>query len=345
MADENNRELPPQPKPIPPDMTPDPESKTVGNAVRDYLWGKGPIGYQNVSAHLNRDLVSRFVGFEMPDLPPQYFWRLRIIADLYNLKEHLDFIQSVLKKQEAKPVELDRSIACAIILEEIGDEGQKSFAAQYYDYLVSHSLANRKFAELIKCLAVFGRRVSPNPLRSRMEQEVKTLSGRAASEPEAGTEKRAVEDLLLNEFFFIEEANKSRDRISAIADGNMRLLELIRAYLQLTDDAGADYFNLWTQQQIRRTAEAEGNEKVIEAFRFVVKSVDEIFCKVRAYNAIEFFLGSLTPEEESFMNKHRQKQIDPLRYMPVPILIEEPEAESEEEEEAEEEKTENEDEQ
>lgn len=348
MAEENNKdESLPQPKPFPPGIVEDAESKTVAHQVRDYLWGKGPIDYPLVSAHLNRDLVSRFVEFEMRDLPPEFFWRVRILADLYHLIEHLNFIQSFLKRQENKPEELDRSIACTIILEEIGDESQKRFAAQYYEFLVSHPLASQKFEELLECLEVLGSRVNPNPLHTRMEQEIKVLSGRESSDPEAEVEKRVVEELVLNDFFFIEETNKSRARIQAIADGNQRLLELIRAYLELTGDAGGDYFNLWLQQQIRRTAETEGNEKVIKAFRFIITtlgkmpSADDIFYKTRCYNAIEFFLGELTTEESVFMNKNRQKQIDPLRYMPVPLHIEDVEEEEMDDDEETESKDEN----
>ena len=337
----DNDEVAPQPKPFPPEMVEDAESNTVAHEVRDYLWGRGPLNYESVSAQMKRDLVLKFVEFELRDLPPQYFWRVRIIADLYNLKEILKFIQSVLNKQESEPVLLDRSIAGTIMLEEIGDEGQKKAAEQYYEYLVTHRFANEKFGELIQCLAVFGNEVSPNSLRTKMEQEVKSLAAREASEAEAGTEKRYIEGLADNEFFIIEEANKARERISTIGSQDARLLELIKAYLHLTDDDGGEYFFLWTQQQIRRTAEAEGKEKVIEAFRFTVgklgkmEAADEKFCKVRSYNAIEFFEGKLTNEEEEFMSKNRHKQIDPLRYLPVPLHIEDPVEEELEDEEPE----------
>ena len=345
MAEENdNDEMIPQPPPFPPEMVKDTENETVAHEVREYLWGKGPIDYSIVSAHLNRESVSRCVEFEMRELPPNFFWRVRILADLYNLTEHLDKIRSFLNRQESKPIDLDRSIAGTITLWEIGDDSQKKFAVEYYEYLVTHPLANQKFAELLKCLEVFGNRVSPKPLRSRMEQEIAVLSGRESSEPEAGVEKRAVEELVLNDFFFIEETNKSRQRISAIADADQRLHELIRVYLQLTDDAGAEYFNLWTQQQIRRTAEAEGSEKVIEAFRQTVgksgkiEDGDEIYYKVRAYNAIEFFLGTLTGEEAEIINKNRQRQFAPLHYMAIPLHIGDVEEEQEEEDESENEK-------
>lgn len=342
----DNDEVAPQPRPFPPEMVEDIESKTVGHEVRDYLWGRGPISYENVSAQMKREIVLRFVQFEMRDLPPQYFWRVRIIADLYNLTEILNFIQGMLNKQETEPVLLDRSIAGTIMLEEIGDETRKKNAAQYYEYLVSHRFANEKFVELIECLATFGNEVSPEPLRARMEQEVKSLA--AKGEGEAGVEKRFIEGLADNEFFFIEEANKSRERISKIGSTNERLLELIKAYLHLTEDDGGDYFFLWTHQQIRRTAEADGSEKVIEAFRFTVnnldkmKSADKNFCKVRSFNAIEFFGGKLNADEAEFMNKNRHKQIDPLRLIVIPMHIEDPPDEAEDFEDEEETENENE---
>ena len=60
----DNDEVAPQPKPFPPEMVEDPESKTVGHQVRDYLWGKGPVDYENVSAQMKRELVLKSVEFE-----------------------------------------------------------------------------------------------------------------------------------------------------------------------------------------------------------------------------------------------------------------------------------------
>lgn len=324
--DNNNEELSPQPKPFPVELMVDIESETVAHAVRDCLWGKGPIDYGIVSAHMRRDLVSKFVGFEMPDLPPVFFWRVRILADLYNLKEHLEYVQSLLNRQEKEPDELERSMACTIILAEIGDSAQKSFAYQYYEYLVAHRFANEKFEGLIQCLAALGPQVSPDSLRTRMENEIKALAMRESADPEAGVDKRAIEDLINNEFFFIDEANASRRRISAIEDSNARILEVIRAYFELTDDGGAQYIDLWIQQQIRRASEALGPERIIESFRMALRSpgADSAFVKVRSANAIEYFLGKLNPEETEFMVKNRKIQIDPLRYMPLPLHIEDP---------------------
>lgn len=337
MAEENyNDENIAEPKPFPPEMVEDLDSKTVGHTVREYLWSMEPIYYEQVSAQMKRELVSRFVGFEMPDLPPQNFRRVRILADLYNLKENLGFIESLLNKKEANARELDRSIFSTIILREIGDEAQKKRAAQYYEYLVSHRFANETFDALLECLAVFGYEMRPDSLRSRMEQEIKSLAAREAGEPQAGTEKRYIEGLANNEFLIIEEGNKSRERISKISASDERLLELIKAYLHLTEDDGGEYFFLWTQQQIRRTAEAEGNEKVVEALRVSLNKLDKMeaadktFCKIRLFNAIEFFDGKLVGDDEAFMNKNRRNQIDPLRFIPVPLHIEAPEEEEEE---------------
>ena len=321
----------PQPKPFPPEMVDDLESKTVAHKVRQYLWQMEPIYYEDVSAQMKRKLVSRFVGFEMPNLPPNNFRRVRILADLYFLKENLEFIESRLNKKEAKAPELIRSIFCTIILREIGSEAQHKHAAQYYEYMVSHRLANKTFAELLECLAVLGRDVRPDSLQTRMEREAKSLAAREAEDNDAGTEKRYIEGLADNEFFIIEESNKSRARISKIGSDDARLLELVKAYLLLTEDEGGDYFALWTQQQIRRAAERDGNEKVIKTFRYVLsnlgESADVLFCKTRAYNAIEFFGGKLNAEEITFMKKNRQRQTDPLQVITVPPYIEEEEEE------------------
>lgn len=335
MAENYDDENIAEPKPFPPKMVESLEEKTVGHTIREYVWSMEPIYYEQVSAQMNRELVSRFVGFEMPDLPPQNFRRVRIIADLYNLKENLGFVESLLNKKESNARELDRSIYATIILREIGDEAQRTRAAQYYEYLVSSSFAGENFDSLLECLAVFGNEIRPDSLRSRMEREIKSLAAREGGEPEAGIEKRYIEGLANNEFLIIEEGNKSRERISKISNKNQRLSELIKAYLHLTDDDGGEHFFLWTQQQIRRAAEAKGKETVIEAFRAIVGEleklapVDKNFCKVRVYNAIEFFDGKLTDDETEFMNRNRRKQIDPLRFLFVPLHIEEHEEEEE----------------
>lgn len=331
MAEENyDDENRPQPKPFPPDMVEDLESKTVAEEVRGYLWQMEPIYYENVSAQMKRELVSRFVDFEMPNLPPENFRRVRILADFYNLTENLSFIESLLNKNETKPTELDRSIYSTIILWEIGNENQKKRALQYYEYMVGHRFANENFTQLLECLAVFGNDTRPNSLQARMEKEVKNLAARETTEDEAGMEKRHIEGLLNNEFFIIEEANKARARISQINSLQQRLFELIKAYLYLTDDDGGDYFLLWTHQQIRRIAEREGKEKIIEDFRTTVKRLNDLpvgdkkFCKVRSYNAMEFFLGQLNAEEKEFMDKNRNRQVDPLHLIVVPFHNEDP---------------------
>src|SRR5687768_15937297 len=275
MAENDNEDREYTPKPFPDELVENPEIETVAHQVREYLWGKGPVEHANVSAHMKRDLVSKCVEFEMPDLPPQMFWRVRILADLYALREHLGYIESLLNRQETEPVDLDRSIACTIILAEIGDEGGKERAVQYYEYLVTHRFAGEKFEELIQCLGVLGNRVSPGSLQKRIDQEAKSLAAREAQDPDAGVRKRNILGIADNEIFFIEESNKSRRRISEIAP-ERRLKELIYAYLTLTDDGGAEYFDLWTQQQIRRTAEDGGNDPVVDAFRAAIGDLDKL---------------------------------------------------------------------
>ena len=343
MAEENdNDDVVPQPKPYPKELVDEPEKKEVAHQVRDYLWGKGPIDYSIVTSHMKRDLVSQFVRFEISDLPPQYFWRVRILADLYHLTELLNYFQQMLDRREQKPVDLDKSIANTIILNEIGDEGQKEQAVQYYEYLTSHQFANQKFRELIKCLASLGEIAKPNSLRSRMDSEIKALASREASDPEADIERREVEDIVGNEFFFIEESNNSRTRILGIADVRQRLQALIEAYLQLSEDGGGEFFDLWVQQQLRRISEAEGDKLVIDAFRATAKDAsklargDKNYCLVRCYNAIEYFRGELNEDEKAFMKKKGDIQVDPLRFMPLPKHID-PLGDADEEEEEEDE--------
>jgi len=348
MAEEpENQENLPQPEPFPDRLTEDPETKIVAHQVREYLWGKGPYEHRNVSAQMKRDAVLLSVDFEMPSLPPASFWRVRVLADLYYLRDLLPKFSSYLNRQESGPNDLDRTIANTIILSEIGDESYKNTALQYYNYLVGHPHANEKFAELIECLAVLGNRAQPTPLKTRMEHETRSLGGRVSAEPEQGAEKRAIEDLANNEFFYIEESNNSRQRINAISDTDKRLRELIKVYLLQTDDGGGEYFELWVQQQIRRIAEATGNAHVIEALRAVLTAmggggeVGTKFCRIRTFNAIEFFIGQLTADEASFMEKNRKNQIDPLRYIPVGAHYEPVETEEDGEDEEETQEDEN----
>lgn len=336
MAEENyDDENIAEPQPFPPEMVNTPQSKTVAMKVREYLWSMEPVNYGDVSAQMDRELVSRFVGFEMPGLPPERFRRVRILADLYNLVENLEYIELLLNKSESTPSEVVRSVYCAIILREIGNENQKKIAAQYYEYLVRHPKAETKLDTLVEALAALGNDVGPNSLISRMEREARSLAAKEPVEPEAGPEARYIAGLLDNEFFIINGSNKARERFSRIASIDERLTELIRAYLLLTDDEGGEYFALWNHQQIRRIAESEGNEKVVEAFRSVLSSLgrldaeDELFCRIRAYNAIEFFHGEPTESEAELLERSRDRQVDPLQVIPVePYVerIEEPEA-------------------
>jgi hypothetical protein len=332
MANElENDDFEAQPRAFPKEMMADLDSQTVGHQVRDYLWGKGPIDYEIVAGSLDRRLVLKFVEFEMQDLPPQNFWRVRILADLYALRELLTPIGRFLNRDEKDAVALDRSIAGTIIFKEIGDESHSAVASEYYDYLVSNQFAGEKIAELLNCLAAFGNEKESESLKKRADREVRSLSTREAGEPEAGIEKRYLEDLANNEFFLIDESNKSRSRIDAIEPAGERLDELIRAYLCLTEDDGAEYFQIWNHQQIRRYAENNGRDSVILSFRKVLGEIKDLpagdrkFCRIRSLNAIEFFGGKLTDDEFAFLEKNRVKQLDPIHLIEVPPHFDDPE--------------------
>ncbi len=343
MAEENQKdnETIPEPKPFPPELTESGEAESVGHMVREYIWGKGPVDHMSVSGNLNREWVSKFVEFELDGLPSRYYWRVRILADLYNLSEILPNLQMVLNRKEAEPDDLDRSLATSVMLEEIGDEANKERARSYFPYLVAHKMAEDKYPEMINCLAAFGNSVEMDPLKSRMEKDSAALIAKDDTDPDSGTKGRDIEDLVGNEFFFIEEANEARERIDGIKDPGARLTELINAYFELTDDGGAEYFSLWTQQQIRRAAEADGAETVISALRAALKQInkfkeaDEEFCKIRCFNAIEYFNGKLGSEESVFMAKNGHKQKDPLRFIPLEFHFGEPDDEVEEDDELE----------
>jgi len=102
------------------------------------------------------------------------------------------------------------------------------------------------------------------------------------------------------------------------------LNELIRVYLDLTDDCGARYLSLWTTRTLRRLA-AGRTASVTAAFRRNAAAAaefsreDSIFCRVRCYNAIEFFGGFLDGAEAAFMAKHRRNQRDVLALVPIHI--------------------------
>ncbi len=340
MANENE-EFDLQPRPFPKDMVADIESNTVAHQIRDYLWGKGPVDYENVSGSLDRRLVLRFVDFELQDLPPDKYWRARILADLYALRELLPtFVRGVDGDVNSETIE--RAIVSTIILREIGDAQMIEKAGRSYDRLVGHPDAGDKIEELLQCLAAFGNEKTDETLKKRIDAEASSLTSREASEPEAGVERRFLEDLANNELFFIHESNRSKARIDRIQPDSARLEELIRAYLTLTDDDGAEYFQLWTHQQIRRHAEKSGRDGVIDAFRKIfgeVKSLpgaDLKFCRIRTLNAIEFFGGVLGDDDKVFLDKNRVKQLDPLHLITVPQHIDEPEEIVEEEIDAEE---------
>lgn len=331
MANENEiDDFSPQPEPFPKDLVADPESRTIANHVRDYLWGKGPVDYENVSAHMKRSQVLRCIEFECRALPPMFYWRVRILADLYGLRELLGPLSEKLRRAEAEPDDLDRSIATTIMMRELGDPQMTVGAASYYEYLVGHQHSGQKVQEMIHCLAAFGPDLRPDSLRSRIDREVRGLAQREAGEPELGAERRHIEELALNQLFFVNESNRSRARIDAITPSDARLMELIKAYLYLTEDDGGEYFELWVHQQIRRVSEAEGNETVVRAFREILSQLDRFsgadkkFCRVRCLKAIDAFEGKLDEAETEFLAKSRYSQLDPLQRITIPIDYEDP---------------------
>ena len=315
------------PRPLPASAIAGPEEAVVQRAIRVYIWGAAPLDYSRVTRQFRRDLVEKFVRFELDGLPAARFWRVRILADLYYLAELVPGLRMLMNHRESTSAESERSVVCTIILEEVGDQQAREYAAQYYEHLVARPRARPE--ALLKCLGVLGDAVSPDSLKSRMGHDIDVLQHEEASDAEAGVERRALEEILDNDFYLIAQANLAHRRVAAMAGSEQRLRELIRIYLELTDDGGADYLACWTQRVIRRFADINGPVPTIAAFRAVAQSLgelpeeDRIFAAVRCCNAIEFFGGQLEPAETTFMRRHRGRQRDPLSYVPPPATWEE----------------------
>jgi len=314
----------PAPRTPPPGFVAGPGEKLVHEIVRNYIWGKGQLEHAAVTSQLNRDMVAKFVLFELDGLPASRYWRVRILADLYHLVELLGTFEGLIDLKHGGRASLERSVACTIILYETGEKPYRTRADEDYQGLVAHAEAELILEELTECLGVLGPGTSPDSLQRRFVARMQQLAQRAAADPEAGVELRALEEVRDNEFFLIQESNKARQRLAGFTDPEQLLNELIRVYLDLTDDCGARYLSLWTTRTLRRLA-AGRTASVTAAFRRNAAAAaefsreDSIFCCVRCYNAIEFFGGFLDGAEAAFMAKHRRNQRDVLALVPIHI--------------------------
>jgi hypothetical protein len=314
----------PTPRTPPPGFVAGPAEDLVFENVRGTIWGKGPVEHANVTAQLNRKLVAKFVAFEMNGLPAARFWRVRILADLYYLTELLGTVEGLIDRNGSGPESLERSVVCTIILYEVGDQAGRARALEYYQGLVANAGAGAVLEALTECLGVVGLGVPPEPLQRRFGIRMQQLAERAAADPDSGMEMRALEGVLENEFFLIRASNMARQRLGAFTEPAPLINELIRVYLDLTDDLGAQYLSLWVTRTLRRLA-GQDAATVIAGLRHNAAAAasfpaeDSIFCRVRCYNAIEFFGGFLDAAETAFMAKHRNNQRDVLA--PVPIHL------------------------
>ncbi len=284
-------------------------------ALEGFLFGREPKDVGIAPQGLDRDKVLAYLQerLEKP-IEPTPVWRVRLVADAYELRELVPAFDKLLGTAPEKPDEYSKGIALVTAKAEVGDAKQRTEANDYYENtLVMHREACRYFPKLIVLYAALGPESSSQSLRKSIERELKRLEPRIEKDYESRIRYLELEALQNNDVPEAEESHKTKGNLLKLRDVRQRVRSLAEIYLGVEN--GGPYLDSWSVRHLRRAAREAGLPAMAEEIREVlnridIKALDELEKEVvrrRALRAIDYFDGPLDPKERRFVEKTKTK--------------------------------------
>ncbi len=256
------------------------------------------------------------------------------VATFYDSVEVAEKFKGFLNKSESGEEGVRRSIVIARIVGSVGKPEDVEAAKQYYVYLISKVNSLVEFKDIILLHDVLRLGKNSAPLRAKVQEKIKSLEVKQATDEEAETEYYEFQGKVEQELSRVEQAASIKDQILGSADRKKRMEEEIKAYLGI-DYGFLEYLQKWAAARLRReTWAAEPSEQITRVVRpqlraDVVKTLREFFGKfdkmpdleddedreaaqVQLLRAIKFFEGEISEQEENFLEQYKGKQADIL---------------------------------
>lgn len=252
-----------------------------------------------------------------------------VFYDALEVAEHVKRLlsEAVGEKDIRKAIILDRIVAL------IGQPSDTQVAAQVYEQLVPRAGSLQELDDLLRLYEALSGAVSADSLRQQSVIQRSQLVAQAGANYEAKIQAAKLEDFINIQITRVSKANNAKKDVLQIRDRRARIQDEIKSYLG-TKNSYLDILQPWSamrlrrevwadqpEQQIMRNDDPGRREELVQEFRLAANGLSSMSTlpqqslpsiRVRVLHAVEFFGGSITPEERHYSTEHAGMQDDIL---------------------------------
>ncbi|MCI0364861.1 MAG: hypothetical protein L0Y44_02365 [Phycisphaerales bacterium] len=276
--------------------------------------------------------------------PDELLKRMQHIVQFYDLYEAAEYLKSFLKRREVNQVDWNRSALCTATLARVGRGPDRDFARDYYRYMLQNSNSYDRLNPLLEPLEALGPDEPVDGLRDAAKRRLAALTPERDKVWASGQEARKLESLIQNDVKRIQDFNVLKGRATGLPDRAARVQTYAKIYVGLDAPGGGTtpYLCDWAELMLRREAhwptrrpdskaklpvppveeQLQSRKLAADTLVAVLPEVDrsgiddewKTFHRIRCLNAIVFFGGSLTDQQNSELRSDAaQEQIHPLK--------------------------------
>jgi hypothetical protein len=280
--------------------------------------------------------VDEFVRktLEAKELKLRQIQRCGILMRFYDLRQRTVQLLKFLEPPPGPPPRIFPNALITLvaigIVGDMGDPAQQQKAADAYKVVLADpNLPNNTYEQAVDTFFYLPQNADPKMVSGPIEDKVKALQPKAASDDDVAVQFYALEDLGSQRLQTVIKAKKRKHEIAAIPDVHKRRQEIGRCYLLLERYPYVD-MQTWAWMMIQRDCNANDPPDIAAEF---VQGFDLIRSQAakralapgdekdlngfvtRCAHGVEFYLGKLNPDQMKYWREHNNpEQVDVLHW-------------------------------
>jgi len=260
-------------------------------------------------------------ALEKDALTPPEAGRLSELVRFFNLRQTAPTLAQRLNRRESGEAEWQRALVFTTLLADVGDDTQARQAAEYLRYLAGTRTASEAPEQIIGAYFALPAGADPKIVTDLLDAEQQKAQAAGAQDEDASRRAAEMQSLKSDRFARVERARKRKFEILALKDPARRRSQLARVYLEL-EVYPTTSMQPWSLMMLQRECD-EGTPaelaavfgEILDLMRMPAGVVgptgekptgeEEVGLLTRCVRAIEFYLGSLTEEQQKFVDSKK----------------------------------------
>lgn len=257
--------------------------------------------------------------------------RLSELVRFYNLRQTAPTLAQRLNRRESGEAEWQRALVFTTLLADVGDDAQGRQAAEYLRYLAGMRPASEAPELIVGAYFALPASADPKIVTDFLDAEQRKAQAAAAQSQEADRRAAEMESLKADRLARVERARKRKFEILAVRDPARRRGQLARVYLEL-EVYPTTSMPAWSLMMLQRECDESTPAELAAVFSEILDLMrmptgvvgptgqkpsdeEELGLLTRCARAIEFYLGSLTEDQQKYVDSKKgfpREQDDPL---------------------------------